>query len=52
MTTLVLSGVFTPDYTRLQVFLNGLKISDLDLFILALIFRFEVIYVQKTEHKV
>ena len=48
-------GIIRRFYTWLYTtasFLNGLKISDLDLFILSLIFRFEVIYVQTIGHKV
>ena len=35
--------VFTPDNTRLRVFLDGSKISDIDQLILVLLFRFGVI---------
>ena len=41
--------VFTPDNQRLQLVLKGFKISDKDQLILALIFRFGVIWVKKLD---
>ena len=41
--------VFTPDNQRLQLVLKGFKISDRDQLILALIFRFGVIWVKKLD---
>ena len=37
--------VFKPDNTGLRIFFNGFNISDKDKLILALIFRFGVIFV-------
>ena len=41
--------VFTPDNQRLRLVLKGFKISDKDQLILALIFRFGVIWVKKLD---
>ena len=41
--------VFTPDNQRLQLVLKGFKISDRDQLILALIFRFGVIWVKRLD---
>ena len=41
--------VFTPDNQRLRLVLKGFKISDRDQLILALIFRFGVIWVKKLD---
>ena len=41
--------VFTPDNQRLRLVLTGFKISDKDQLILALIFRFGVIWVKKLD---
>ena len=41
--------VFTPDNQRLRLVLKGFKISDKDQLIVALIFRFGVIWVKKLD---
>ena len=41
--------LFTPDNKRLRLVLKGFKISDKDQLILALIFRFGVIWVKKLD---
>ena len=41
--------VFTPDNQRLRLVLKGFEISDKDQLILALIFRFGVIWVKKLD---
>ena len=45
MSRSLLREFLKPDNTRLRVFLNAFKISDIDQLILALIFRFAVILV-------